>query len=132
MNIDYMAAPGCTFLRGQVTDYNHSIFNTVCKIFNKDPNEVLLNNKIRKREYVTIRQITMTLFVLKLKFSLNAAGAYFSDKDHTTVLHAIKTVKNILDTDQEFRKKVGYLFDGLVFPKTRKYKKAFEFKQRKY
>jgi len=114
-----MATPGCMSLRTQITTRNHDIFNTVCEIFNKNPHEVLLNNKIRKREYSIIRQISMTLFVLKLKSSLDTAGIYFDGKNKATVLHAIENIKDLLDTDRKFKEEVGHLFVGVTFPNKR-------------
>ena len=74
----------------------------VCKEFNLDPEEVKANYKCRKREYVVVRQISMTLFRLVVKSSLSKSGEIFN-KDHATVLHSIKTVRNLRETDRKFR-----------------------------
>ena len=37
------------------------------------------------------------------KSSLASIGAHCGGKDHATVLHACKTVNNLVDTDKQFR-----------------------------
>jgi chromosomal replication initiator protein len=37
------------------------------------------------------------------KSSLASIGAQIGRKDHATVLHACKTVNNLIDTDKQFR-----------------------------
>ena len=37
------------------------------------------------------------------KSSLASIGAHCGGKDHATVLHASKTVNNLVDTDKQFR-----------------------------
>ena len=73
------------------------------------------HNGRRNREYVVIRQIAMSLLHMKNNRSLSYAGRYFS-KNHATVYHAMKTVKNLLDTDTMFRMQYSHLFVGIKFP----------------
>jgi hypothetical protein len=51
----------------------------------------------RKREYVTMRQISMTLSKDFTKLSLASIGTKHGHRDHATTLHAVRTVKNLLD-----------------------------------
>ena len=62
-------------------------------------------NKIRSRNsYVKHRQRAMFLIRHLFKeISLAEIGSYFNNKNHPTVLHAIKTVKNLCDTDNIYR-----------------------------
>jgi len=123
-----MATPGCKHVRSihlEKTNKEFIIFDAVCRTFGYHPDRVLVNNHVQKREYVIIRQITMTLFVTKLKMSLVAAGRFFEGKDHATIIHAMKTVKNLLDTNRKFKEDVGHLFVGVTFPEKRKYIKKF-------
>ena len=87
----------------------------VCKIYKQDPDKVLKYNKSRKREYVLIRQVTMTMAKLKSNLTLTVIGAPFG-KDHATVIHAVKTVKNLSETDRQFKKEVGHLFKNVEWP----------------
>jgi len=68
----------------------------------------LLKSKTRKREVVQARQIAMFFAKQMTKSSLASIGAHCGGKDHATVLHACKTVNNLIDTDKRFR---GYISD---------------------
>ncbi len=65
-----------------------------------------INSKTRKREIVQARQLAMYFSKAYTKFSLAAIGSKLGNKDHATVLHACKTVKNLSDTDKNFKKYV--------------------------
>jgi chromosomal replication initiator protein len=77
------------------------IQKVVCNYFNV-PVEMLQSNT-RKREIVQARQIAMFFSKNLTKSSLATIGSQIGDKDHATVLHACKTVHNLLDTDKRFR-----------------------------
>lgn len=68
-----------------------------------------IKEKNRKREIVEARQIAMWMMNSYTRLSLSAIGAYFESEghkfDHATVLHAIKTVNNLRETDKDFREK---------------------------
>jgi chromosomal replication initiator protein len=63
----------------------------------------LLQAKTRKREIVQARQIAMYFSKSLTKASLATIGSQIGNKDHATVLHACKTVHNLMDTDKGFR-----------------------------
>ena len=73
----------------------------VCDYFNM-PQEII-NSKTRKREIVQARQIAMYFAKSLTKSSLATIGSQIGGKDHATVLHACKTVNNLIDTDKRFR-----------------------------
>ena len=77
------------------------IQKVVCDYFNM-PME-LLKSKTRKREIVQARQIAMFFAKSMTKSSLVTIGTQIGNKDHATVLHACKTVNNLIDTDKSFR-----------------------------
>jgi len=62
----------------------------------------LLFSKSRKREIVQARQIAMYLAKKHTEYSLSRIGEVLGKKDHATVLHACKTVKNQMDYDKTF------------------------------
>ena len=62
-----------------------------------------LQSKTRKREIVQARQIAMYFSKTLTKSSLASIGSQIGKKDHATVLHACKTVNNLIDTDKQFR-----------------------------
>lgn len=73
----------------------------VCDYFNMPIDS--LQTKTRKREVVQARQIAMYFSKNLTKNSLSAIGSLIGSKDHATVLHACKTVNNLLDTDRQFK-----------------------------
>ena len=82
------------------------IQKVVCNYFNMTVDK--LNSKTRKREVVQARQIAMYFAKNMTKASLASIGASIGGKDHATVLHACKTVNNLMDTDKRFK---GYIED---------------------
>ncbi|MCK9254866.1 MAG: chromosomal replication initiator protein DnaA [Bacteroidales bacterium] len=77
------------------------IQKVVCNYFSM-PVETLAS-KTRKREIVQARQIAMYFAKTMTKSSLAAIGSAIGNKDHATVLHAFKTVNNLIDTDKKFK-----------------------------
>jgi len=63
----------------------------------------LLKSKTRKREVVQARQIAMFFAKSMTKSSLASIGLQCGGKDHATVLHACRTVNNLMETDKKFR-----------------------------
>jgi len=80
------------------------IQKVVCEFFNLPPEAIA--SKTRKREIVQARQIAMYFAKSMTKLSLATIGSQIGDKDHATVLHACKTVNNLIDTDRQFK---GYI-----------------------
>lgn len=77
------------------------IQETVADYFNISIEQ--MRSKTRKREIVQSRQIAMYFAKSLTKSSLAAIGAKIGGKDHATVLHACKTVTNLMETDKRFR-----------------------------
>lgn len=63
-----------------------------------------INSSTRKREIVQARQLAMYFSKTYTNNSLANIGNKLGKKDHATVLHACKTVKNLYDTDRNFKK----------------------------
>ncbi len=63
----------------------------------------ILNSKTRKREIVQARQLAMYFSKEHTKASLATIGMHCGNKDHATVLHAIRTVNNLKETDKQFK-----------------------------
>ena len=68
-----------------------------------------LKSKTRKRNIVQARQLAMYFSKQLTKSSLANIGARCGGKDHATVLHACKTVNNLVETDKDFRSYVQEL-----------------------
>ena len=68
-----------------------------------------LQSKTRKRHIVQARQLAMFFAKKYTKSSLANIGSQIGDRDHATVLHACKTVDNLMTTDKQFKKYVDDL-----------------------
>jgi chromosomal replication initiator protein len=77
------------------------IQKVVCDYFNI-PGD-LITSRTRKREIVQARQIAMFFAKNLTKSSLATIGSQIGGKDHATVLHACKTVNNLMETDRRFK-----------------------------
>lgn len=65
-----------------------------------------LQSKTRKREIVEARQICHWMIKNKVcynRMSLDAIGQMIGGRDHATVLHSVKQVDNLIETDRGFR-----------------------------
>ncbi|TYP94100.1 chromosomal replication initiator protein DnaA [Fodinibius salinus] len=72
------------------------IQNYVCDYFGIDTNKV--REKTRKQEIVEARQIAMYLAKQFTDSSLKTIGLHFGGRDHSTVIHAISTVEERMQT----------------------------------
>ena len=77
------------------------IVNVVCNHLNIATEEFY--SKSKKREMVQARQLAMHFAKKYTKCSLATIGQQCGGKDHATVIHALKTVSNLLETDKQFR-----------------------------
>ncbi len=68
-----------------------------------------LKAKTRKKEIVTARQVAMFFCKEFTNHSLKSIGYHFGGRDHSTVIHAVHTVNDIMETDSNFRNSVNEL-----------------------
>ncbi len=79
----------------------------VCEYFNLDQD--LVRAKTRKREVVQARQLAMYFSKELTHHSLKTIGLQFGGRDHSTVIHANRTVNDHLETDPKYRDMVQSL-----------------------
>ena len=68
-----------------------------------------LKDKTRKKEIVMARQLAMYYSKEYTSLSLKSIGYHFGGRDHSTVIHAVQTVNDLYDTDNNFKKYVDEL-----------------------
>ena len=68
-----------------------------------------LKDKTRKKEIVIARQVAMYFCKDFTNHSLKSIGYHFGGRDHSTVIHAMQTVNDIMETDSSFRNAVNEL-----------------------
>lgn len=66
----------------------------------------MLRAKTRKKEVAQARQISMFLAKKMTDSSLKTIGLHFGGRDHSTVIHALNTVENMIETDKKMREVV--------------------------
>lgn len=76
----------------------------VCDYFGIPVDQI--NSKTRKREIVQVRQLSMFFAKKMTNSSLSTIGQHCGNKDHATVLHACRTINNLIDTDPKFKANV--------------------------
>lgn len=69
--------------------------------------EDLVRARTRKREVVQARQVAMYFAKQLTKHSLKTIGLHFGGRDHSTVIHAVQSVEDQIDTDPSFREMVA-------------------------
>ncbi len=68
-----------------------------------------LKAKTRKKEIVIARQVAMFFSKDYTNHSLKSIGYHFGGRDHSTVIHAVQSVNDMLDTDAKFRYSIDEL-----------------------
>jgi len=94
--------------------YNSNKIITIDKIQNITSNffSITLSDMLsprRSRPLARPRQVAMYLAKKLTPRSLPEIGRKFSNRDHTTVIHAVKTIEKLLENNDELRKNVEEL-----------------------
>ena len=80
------------------------IQNVVCNFFDIALGEML--SQRRSRPLARPRQIAMFLSKKMTTRSLPEIGRRFANRDHTTVIHAVKTITRLSENDEEMKKNI--------------------------
>ena len=83
------------------------IQNTVSNFFNLSLNEML--SQRRSRPLARPRQIAMYLAKKMTTRSLPEIGRRFANRDHTTVIHAVKTITKLSEKDEEIKNNLNQI-----------------------
>ena len=83
------------------------IQKTVGTYFSISPEQ--MKGKSRKREYVVARQVAMYFAKEYTTHSLKGIGSHFGGRDHSTVIHAVQSVNDMMETDSKFKHSVNEL-----------------------
>ena len=65
-----------------------------------------MKDKARKKEIVIARQVAMYFSKDFTNNSLKSIGFHFGGRDHSTVIHAVQSVNDMIDTDSIFKKSI--------------------------
>jgi chromosomal replication initiator protein len=83
------------------------IQKTVAEYFKVDLDS--LKSKIKKREIVIPRQVAMYFCKRYTQLTLALIGENFGGRDHSTVIHALESVEDMMKTDSNFKSSVEEL-----------------------
>ena len=92
-----------------------NIQTIVCKYFKISKNEMLSSR--RSRYLVRPRQTAIYLAKMLTSKSLPEIGRCFSNRDHTTVIHSVKTIEKLRKEDNELNLKIDTLKSKILYNK---------------
>jgi chromosomal replication initiator protein len=92
-----------------------SIQTIVCQFFKISKNEML--SARRSRYLVRPRQTAIYLAKLLTSKSLPEIGRLFSNRDHTTVIHSVKTIERLRQGDKEMNLNLDNLKNKILYNK---------------
>ena len=85
----------------------------VCKFFKISKNEMLSSR--RSRYLVRPRQTAIYLTKILTSKSLPEIGREFSNRDHTTIIHSVKTIEKLKEKDPEMVENIDKLKNQLLY-----------------
>ena len=89
------------------------IQSTVCKFFKISKNEMLSSR--RSRYLVRPRQAAIYLTKILTSKSLPEIGREFSNRDHTTIIHSVKTIEKLIKEDAELSGNIDNLKNKILY-----------------
>ena len=92
-----------------------NIQTLVCKYFKISKNEMLSSR--RSRYLVRPRQVAIYLSKILTTKSLPEIGREFSNRDHTTVIHSVKTIEKLKCDNTEISNGISYLKNQILYKK---------------
>jgi chromosomal replication initiator protein len=87
------------------------IQKTVADYFNIELE--VMKSKVKKREIVIPRQVAMYFCKRFTQLTLQLIGENFGGRDHSTVIHALESVEDMMKVDQNFKNQVDELYKKL-------------------
>ena len=91
------------------------IQSSVCKFFKISKNEMLSSR--RSRYLVRPRQTAIYLTKILTSKSLPEIGRDFSNRDHTTIIHSVKTIERLKKNDEELNNNIDFLKNQILYNK---------------
>lgn len=109
-NMNYQSIPGLNrkvyYHTNTMTYINDMIFK-VCQSYHITNEE--FRSASRREERKEARQIICYLARKHTKLSSKMIGKIIGNRDHATVLHAVKRIKNLIETDKKIAKYIEEL-----------------------
>jgi chromosomal replication initiator protein len=90
---------------------SRKIAEVVAEFYNISVDDLIKQS--RKKEYVKPRQIAMYVIRKELDSSFPSIGEFFGGRDHTTVMHAVEKIQNLLAQKEGFKQELNLIMDKL-------------------
>ena len=96
-----------------MSDNEHAelIIKKVCEYYKVTSEQLKL--KLRWRTHVEPKQIAMYLINMRTELKLGVIAQMFNMNDHTAVIHSRNTVRDLMETDEEYRQRV-YVIENSI------------------
>ena len=91
-------------LKNHTIQTTEAILKEVGDHFELAPGWVATKSRIRSK--VLARQIAMHFMKKMTRLSLKDIGQHFGGRDHTTVIHSIRLVRDLMDVDPALRQEI--------------------------
>jgi len=91
------------------------IQSKVCKFFKISKNEMLSSR--RSRYLVRPRQVAIYLTKILTSKSLPEIGREFANRDHTTIIHSVKTIEKLKEKEPEMNSNIDNLKNEILYNK---------------
>lgn len=88
------------------------IAESVAVFYNITFNDLIKQS--RKKEFVKPRQVAMYLIRRELESSFPSIGDFFGGRDHTTVMHAVQKIEDLISEKEVFKQEVDLILDKLL------------------
>ena len=92
-----------------------TIQTIVCKFFKISKNEMLSSR--RSRYLVRPRQTAIYLTKILTTKSLPEIGREFSNRDHTTIIHSVKTIEKLKENNPDMNDNINKLKNIILYNK---------------
>ncbi|MFN5495459.1 MAG: chromosomal replication initiator protein DnaA [bacterium] len=112
LEVAKQAIDGDLETRGGNAPSLQSIIESVTRFY--DVKLVDLLSKRRHKSIAMPRQVCMYLARKHTRFSLEEIGGYFGGRDHTTVMHAVRTIEQKAGLDQKLQAEVDRIEQDLL------------------
>lgn len=89
----------------------YSVIEVVCDKLKIESSQVYRRRRLRN--VVMARQISMYMIKKATNASLKDIGEHFGGFDHTTVVHSMNTVEDLIDSDPDYRETINKIKKAL-------------------
>lgn len=102
--VKFMETIGKSGLRLRKIHLDNTRWLSVCALFEVSAEEI--KSKSRTRKFVLARQTLCYLYDLETDLTWKQMGQLIGGRDHSTAIHSVEAISNLMDSDAEFRLKI--------------------------